>query len=138
MRERFGLDVRVRSEVRSIDRAARTVRVREGDTGREYDEPWDRLVLSPGAAPFVPDLPGIERALPLRSVTDADRITAAIERDRPGTAVVVGGGFIGLESRRTCTGAVWSSRSWNWIPRSSRRWIRNWPPSCTPNCAPRV
>lgn len=98
LRERFGLDVRVRSEVLTVDRAARTVRVRDLDSGREYDESWDRLVLSPGAAPFIPDLPGIERALPLRSVGDADRMTAAIERDRPHTAVVVGGGFIGLEA----------------------------------------
>jgi NADPH-dependent 2,4-dienoyl-CoA reductase/sulfur reductase-like enzyme/rhodanese-related sulfurtransferase len=97
LRERFGLDVRVRSEVLSVDRDARTVRVREVDTGREYGEAWDRLVLSPGAAPFVPDLPGIERALPLRSVADADRITAGIDRLQPRTAVVVGGGFIGLE-----------------------------------------
>lgn len=71
---RFGLDVRVRSEVVAIDRAARTVRVRDRDGGREYDEPYDRLVLSPGARPFVPDLPGVERARTLRDVTDVDRV----------------------------------------------------------------
>jgi NADPH-dependent 2,4-dienoyl-CoA reductase/sulfur reductase-like enzyme/rhodanese-related sulfurtransferase len=94
---RFDLDVRVRSEVTAIDRAHRLVRVRELD-GREYEEGYDRLVLSPGAAPFVPDLPGIERALTLRSVTDADRLTAQLAERRPRTAVVVGGGFIGLET----------------------------------------
>jgi NADPH-dependent 2,4-dienoyl-CoA reductase/sulfur reductase-like enzyme/rhodanese-related sulfurtransferase len=98
LRARFDLDVRVRTEVLSIDRARHTVRVRELDGGREYDEAYDRLVLSPGAAPFVPDLPGIERAMTLRSVTDADRITAAIREQRPDSAVVVGGGFIGLEA----------------------------------------
>jgi NADPH-dependent 2,4-dienoyl-CoA reductase/sulfur reductase-like enzyme/rhodanese-related sulfurtransferase len=97
LRARFDLDVRVRSEVVAIDRKARTVRVRELNTGAEYDEPWDRLVLSPGAAPFVPDLPGIERALTLRSVADADRLAALLRQRRPSTAVVVGGGFIGLE-----------------------------------------
>ncbi|MGB2570945.1 FAD-dependent oxidoreductase [Micromonospora citrea] len=98
LRARFDLDVRVRSEVVAIDRQARTVRVRDLDTGTEYRESWDRLVLSPGAAPFVPDLPGIERALTLRSVADADRLTALLREQRPATAVVVGGGFIGLET----------------------------------------
>ena len=93
---RFGLDVRVRSEVLRIDRERKTVRVRERD-GREYDESYDRLVLSPGAAPVVPPLPGVERALTLRTVTDVDRIVAALDA-RPRTAVVVGGGFIGLEA----------------------------------------
>ncbi|MGA3539240.1 FAD-dependent oxidoreductase [Micromonosporaceae bacterium DT194] len=92
---RFGLDVRVRSEVLRIDRDRHTVRVRDRD-GREYDESYDRLVLSPGAAPVVPDLPGVERAMTLRTVTDVDRIVAALDA-RPRTAVVVGGGFIGLE-----------------------------------------
>lgn len=95
---RFGLDVRVLSEVVAIDRVTRTVLVRETATGREYRQPWDRLVLSPGAAPIVPPLPGIERALTLRSVTDADRLTEILRERRPRTAVVVGGGFIGVET----------------------------------------
>ena len=97
LRARFGLDVRVRSEVAVIDRAARTVRVRDLDGGREYDEPYDRLVLSPGAHPFVPDLPGVERARTLRDVTDVDRIAADLDAGAR-TAVVVGGGFIGVEA----------------------------------------
>ncbi len=98
LRERFGLDVRINSDVLSVDRDARTIRVRDLTNGRVYDESWDNLVLSPGAAPFIPDLPGIERALPLRSVSDADRLNAAIGQHEPTTAVVVGGGFIGLET----------------------------------------
>ncbi len=98
LRARFGLDVRVRTEVVAIDRQARTVRVRDLDGAAEYDESWDRLVLSPGAAPFVPDLPGIERAHTLRTVADADRLTALLTTQRPASAVVVGGGFIGLET----------------------------------------
>ncbi len=95
---RFGIDVRVRSEVVAIDPDARTVRVRELDSGTEYDEPFDRLVLSPGAAPIVPNLPGIERALTLRTVPDADRMVAALTETRPKTAAVIGGGFIGMEA----------------------------------------
>ncbi|MFJ8578346.1 FAD-dependent oxidoreductase [Micromonospora sp. NPDC093277] len=98
LRARFGLDVRVRTEVVAIDRQAQTVRVRDLDNAAEYDEPWDRLVLSPGAAPFAPDLPGIERAHTLRTVADADRLTALLTEQRPASAVVVGGGFIGLET----------------------------------------
>ncbi|UWZ58580.1 FAD-dependent oxidoreductase [Dactylosporangium aurantiacum] len=98
LRTRFDLDVRVRAEVVAIDRARQVVRVREVAGGGEYEECYDRLVLSPGAAPFVPDLPGIERAMTLRSVTDADRLTALLAERQPRAAVVVGGGFIGLET----------------------------------------
>ncbi|MGA5301682.1 FAD-dependent oxidoreductase [Nucisporomicrobium flavum] len=97
LRARFDLDVRVRTEVLAIDRKSRSVRVRELDSGREYEEPYDRLVLSPGAAPIVPDLPGVDRALVLRTVADADRMVEALHAGAR-TAVVVGGGFIGLEA----------------------------------------
>ncbi|MBT8228319.1 MAG: FAD-dependent oxidoreductase [Dactylosporangium sp.] len=98
LRTRFDLDVRIRSEVVAINRDARTVRVRALDTGTEYDETYDRLILSPGAAPFVPNLPGIERALTLRTVPDADRMAEALRETSPRTATVVGGGFIGVET----------------------------------------
>lgn len=94
---RFRLDVRVHSEVEHIDLAAHTVRVRDLGTGTSYEESWDRLVLSPGAAPFVPDLPGVERALTLRTVEDLDRLVEALDQ-QPRTAVVVGGGFVGVET----------------------------------------
>lgn len=98
MRERFRLDVRTRSSVERIDRAAKRVRVRELSTGREYNESYDKLILAPGAAPIRPDLPGID--LPavevLRNLDDTDRIharlAAGVQR-----AVVIGAGFIGLE-----------------------------------------
>ncbi|GAA2564912.1 CoA-disulfide reductase [Winogradskya consettensis] len=96
LQARFDLDVRVQSEVLAIDRDRRTVRVRDLTLGREYEETYDRLVLSPGAVPIVPELPGIKRALTLRTVADADQIRAALTDAR--TAVVVGGGFIGLET----------------------------------------
>lgn len=98
MRERFKLDVRVRSDVEAIDRAAKTVRIRDLATGRTYDETYDKLILSPGASPIRPPISGLE--LPgiftLRNLGDMDRIKAALDG---GTrqAVVVGAGFIGLE-----------------------------------------
>ena len=98
---RFGLDVRVGHEVLSIDRAAKTVRVRELASGTESDEAYDNLILSPGASPFVPDLPGISRALTLRNIEDtdamSDALAAAEASGRPTSAVVLGAGFIGLE-----------------------------------------
>jgi NADPH-dependent 2,4-dienoyl-CoA reductase/sulfur reductase-like enzyme/rhodanese-related sulfurtransferase len=98
MRERYNLDVRVRTEVVAIDRSARTVHARDLATGRAYDEAYDKLILSPGAAPVRPDVPGI--GLPgiftLRDLRDVDGIFERIEQGVK-HAVVVGGGYIGLE-----------------------------------------
>lgn len=93
---RFGIDVRVGHEVVSIDRAAKRVTVRNLTTGRVSTESYDTLVLSPGASPFVPDIPGKERALTLRNIADVDAMVEAVAR-KPHTAVVIGGGFIGVE-----------------------------------------
>ncbi|MGY4098841.1 FAD-dependent oxidoreductase [Nocardia sp. R16R-3T] len=92
---RFRLDVRVRHEVVALDPAGRTLTVRELDSGREYLESFDELVLSTGAAAIVPPLPGAERALVLRDVSDVDRLADAVGDAR--SAVVVGAGFIGVE-----------------------------------------
>lgn len=92
---RFGLDVRVRHEAIAVDAAARRVRVRDLAAGEEYDLGYDRLILSPGAVPVRPGLPGIERALTLRNIEDTDALVAAVAGAR--TGVVIGGGFIGLE-----------------------------------------
>jgi NADPH-dependent 2,4-dienoyl-CoA reductase/sulfur reductase-like enzyme/rhodanese-related sulfurtransferase len=98
-RERFNIEVRTRNEVLAIDRAALSVSVRDLETGREYSEPYDALVLSPGAVPIRPSWPGID--LPgiftLRTVPDSKEIRHWIEEKKPHNAVVVGGGFIGLE-----------------------------------------
>lgn len=98
LRERFKLDVRTRSSVEAIDRAGKAVRVRDLATGREYDEGYDKLILAPGAAPLVPAIPGTDRpgVFTLRTLNDADRIKAAVDGGG-GPAVVLGGGFIGLE-----------------------------------------
>jgi NADPH-dependent 2,4-dienoyl-CoA reductase/sulfur reductase-like enzyme/rhodanese-related sulfurtransferase len=98
-RERFNIEVRVRHEVFSLDRTARTLQVRDLESGREYSQAYDALVLSPGAAPICPPWPGVD--LPgiftLRSVPDSRAMRVWIEEKKPARAVVVGGGFIGLE-----------------------------------------
>ena len=96
LNERFRIDVRVSSEVTSIDRDRRVVHVRDLVTGEDYELTYDFVVLSPGATPVIPPIPGIERALALRTVEDVERMTEAV-RALPGHAVVIGGGFIGVE-----------------------------------------
>ncbi|MFE4263710.1 FAD-dependent oxidoreductase [Streptomyces sp. NPDC056883] len=97
LRTRFRIDVRVRHEAVTVDPAARTVNVRDLETGKQYAESFDRLVLSPGARPFVPNVPGADRAFTLRDVSDTDRISAELDTGAR-TAVVVGAGFIGVEA----------------------------------------
>ena len=98
-RERFNVEVRTRNEVLAIDRTASTVSVRNLETGREYSELYDALVLSPGAAPIRPPWPGIDLRgiFTLRTVPDSREIRHWIDEKKPRKAVVVGGGFIGLE-----------------------------------------
>ncbi len=95
----LNVDVRVRTEVTAIDRGAKKIQAHELDTGREYSLEYDALVLSPGADPIKPPIPGIEdpRIFTLRSVSDIDRIKEYLDTKRPERAIVVGGGFIGLE-----------------------------------------
>ncbi|MER5765206.1 FAD-dependent oxidoreductase [Streptomyces sp. NPDC002082] len=94
---RFALDVRVRNEVLSVDRERQLVTVRDLADGSVYEEGWDRLVLAPGARPVVPPVPGIERAHTLRDIADLDGILSALAGGAR-TAVVIGGGFIGVEA----------------------------------------
>ncbi|MBS2940169.1 FAD-dependent oxidoreductase [Nocardioides sp. J2M5] len=92
---RFGIDVRVRHEVRSIDREGKRVEVRDLATDETAWIAYDALVLSPGARPVVPPLPGIEVAHTLRDVEDLDHLVGS--SSGASSALVVGGGFIGLE-----------------------------------------
>ncbi len=97
--KRFCVDVRVRHEVLSIDSAQKLVRVVDLLSGKEYDERYDKLVLSPGAEPLRPAIEGIDsdKIFTLRSVPDTDKIKTYIQRRKVKRAVIVGGGFIGLE-----------------------------------------
>lgn len=96
---RFRIDVRVKHEVIDIDAQRKTVRVRNLDNGEEFEESYDKLILSPGAKPTRPNLPGIDNDLlfSLRTVEDTFRIRQFVEEKKPKTAVMIGGGFIGLE-----------------------------------------
>ena len=93
---RFRLDVRIASEVESIDPVKKLVVVKNGLTNESYALSYDKLVLSPGASPVVPPIPGIERAMTLRTVEDVEKIFNRVAQ-KPATAVVIGGGFIGVE-----------------------------------------
>ena len=97
---RFRIDVRVRNEAVSIDPKEKAVRVRNLETGEEYTETYDKLLLSPGAKAIRPALPGMEdaRIMTLRTVEDTLAIREYLEEKKPKRAVVVGGGFIGLEA----------------------------------------
>ncbi|MBT0023457.1 FAD-dependent oxidoreductase [Vibrio alginolyticus] len=96
---RFNVDVRVMNEVVSINRQDKTVTVNNLLDGSEYQESYDFLLLSPGAGPVVPPIPGIDNPLThsLRNIPDMDRIIKTIETNKVEHATVIGGGFIGLE-----------------------------------------
>jgi NADPH-dependent 2,4-dienoyl-CoA reductase/sulfur reductase-like enzyme/rhodanese-related sulfurtransferase len=93
---RFRLDVRVLTEALSIDPVKKEVQVQSLESGNKYSLAYDKLVLSPGASPIVPPIPGVERALTLRTVEDVERIVVQVMA-KPQSAVVIGGGFIGVE-----------------------------------------
>ncbi|MEE1186547.1 MAG: CoA-disulfide reductase [Acutalibacteraceae bacterium] len=96
---RFRINVKVKHEVTDIDTKRKTVTVRNLDTGEEFKEDYDKLILSPGAKPIRPNLPGTDskRLFSLRTVEDTFCIRQFVEEQKPKTAVMVGGGFIGLE-----------------------------------------
>ena len=96
---RFRVKVKVRHEVTAIHPERSTVSVKDLETGEAFEESYDKLLLSPGAKPVQPRLPGvgIDRVFTLRTVEDTFRIKEYINRNRPKTAVLAGGGFISLE-----------------------------------------
>ncbi len=96
-KKRFNIEVRVRHEALSIDRAKKTVRIRDHVAGTEYDESYDKLILAPGAAPLIPEVLGVraQGVHSLRNIEDMDRILAQLPSVKK--VAVVGAGFIGLE-----------------------------------------
>ena len=97
LRKRFRIDVRTRNEVTAIQPAEKTVEIKNLETGKTYRESYDALILSPGAEPVRPPIPGIgsPKVLTLRNMEDMDRIIQAL--DGKPHATVIGGGYIGLE-----------------------------------------
>ena len=96
---RFRVDMRVRHEVTAIHPERKTVSVKNLETGEAFEEPYDKLLLSPGAKPTQPRLPGVglEKVFTLRTVEDTFRIKEYVSTHHPRSAVLAGGGFIGLE-----------------------------------------
>ncbi|MDP4087264.1 MAG: CoA-disulfide reductase [Bacillota bacterium] len=100
MSERFKMDIRNLSEVIGIDPTNKTVTIKNLQTEEEYKESYDKLLLSPGARPIVPPILGLnenETLFTLRNIPDTDRIKNYVDNQHPKKAVVVGGGFIGIE-----------------------------------------
>ena len=96
LHSRFRLDVRVANEVISINPESKSLQVKDLRKNTAYELTYDKLVLSPGATPIVPPLPGVERAMTLRTVEDVEAIVSKVST-KPNSAVVIGGGFIGVE-----------------------------------------
>ncbi len=99
MKTRFNIDVRIKSEVVKINSDKKTVEVKDYEKNETYFESYDKLVLSPGAEPIKPPLPGLnsKKVFTLRNIPDTYRIKDYVDREKPKRAVIVGAGFIGLE-----------------------------------------
>lgn len=93
---RFRLDVRVNTEVLAINPSEKTVAIKNLDSHETHEIDYDKLILSPGASPVVPPIPGIERGMTLRTVEDVEKMADRVSA-KPKSAVVIGGGFIGVE-----------------------------------------
>jgi len=93
---RFRLDVRVNTEVLAINPAKKVVAIKNLVDGETSELDYDKLIMSPGASPVVPPIPGIERGMTLRTVEDVEKIATSVGKN-PASAVVIGGGFIGVE-----------------------------------------
>jgi NADPH-dependent 2,4-dienoyl-CoA reductase/sulfur reductase-like enzyme/peroxiredoxin family protein/rhodanese-related sulfurtransferase/TusA-related sulfurtransferase len=105
MKNRFNIDVRVCSAVVGIDRTAKAVVINDLANGQTYRESYDQLVLSTGSTPIIPKIAGIDsdRVFGLRNIPDMDRIKEFVDSQQVATAVVVGGGFIGVEMAENLT-----------------------------------
>ena len=108
MKKRYDLDIRNLTEVTKIDREKNTVTAKDLATGEVYEEDFDKLILSPGAEAIKPNIKGIdeaENAFVLRSMSDTDEIKKFLTESKPKSALIVGGGFIGIEMAENLTEA---------------------------------
>ena len=99
MKARFNIDVRVKNEVMSIDRENKKVSIKKVDSGEEYEETYDKLILSPGSSPLKPPIPGIDapNIFTIWNIPDTDAIKEYVDNKKIKKAAVIGGGFIGIE-----------------------------------------
>ncbi|MGL4523552.1 MAG: FAD-dependent oxidoreductase, partial [Bacilli bacterium] len=100
MEKRYGVTIRNLTEVITINREEKTILARNVKTGEQHIQHYDVLILSPGAAPLTPPIPGLKEAtnvFTLRNIPDTDRIKAYVDQQKPKHATVIGGGFIGVE-----------------------------------------
>jgi NADPH-dependent 2,4-dienoyl-CoA reductase/sulfur reductase-like enzyme len=136
----LAIDVRTGHEALSIDRAAKTVRVRRLADGVESDESYDYLVLSPGASPIVPPLAGLDLpgVFTLRNIPDMDRILQWLDKSAGNRAVVVGGGYIGLEVAEQLRHRGLQVTTAEASPQIMAPLDPEWPTSFTRKCAPRA
>ena len=123
---RFRIHMKVRHEVTAIHPEKKTVSVKDLETGAVFEEAYDKLLLSPGAKPVWPNLPGMDsdRLFTLRTVEDTLRIKAFVDRNKPRSAVMVGGGFIGLEVAENLRELGLEVTIGHW-------WKRHWPAAWT-------
>lgn len=104
MNAKFNFDIRIKTEAISIDRKNKNVLLKDLKTDKEYTESYDKLILSPGASPFKPPIPGVnsKKILTLRNINDMDAIINEVEKvktqNNPGTIAVIGGGYVGIET----------------------------------------
>ena len=106
MSKRFNIDIRNFSEVLDIDKENKKVTVKNLKTGENYIESYDKLILSPGAKPIVPPITGLSEGnnvFTLRNIPDADKIKSYISDNNVKDAVIIGGGFIGIEMAENLT-----------------------------------
>ncbi|UMZ74336.1 FAD-dependent oxidoreductase [Natranaerofaba carboxydovora] len=100
MQKRFNLDVRIKTEAVSIDRDKKELTLKNLETDETYRESYDYIVLSPGSKPIMPPIPGLDKAnnvFALKTISDSDKIKDYLKNNNAKKAVVVGGGFIGIE-----------------------------------------
>jgi NADPH-dependent 2,4-dienoyl-CoA reductase/sulfur reductase-like enzyme len=106
MKEKLNIDVRIFNEVISIDREQKKIDIKDLKSGEDYQEHYDLLVLAPGASPFIPPIKGLEGSscFSLRNIEDMDKIKDFIEKDKPASCSIIGGGFIGVEMAENLLG----------------------------------
>ncbi|WP_409253410.1 CoA-disulfide reductase [Bacillus sp. SCS-153A] len=106
MKEKLNIDVRIFNEVMSIDRKQKSITVKDITSNEEYQENYDNLVLAPGAAPFIPPIDGLEQSnyFVLRNIEDMDKINQFLEKEKPSSCSIIGGGFIGVEMAENLAG----------------------------------